>query len=240
MVGIGAGGAADFSATNPDLSAQGTTAAGSGAAKIGTFDEFGNSASTNVQDVLDDLDQTITDNVVSFVAPAFTLGTSNAVGSSGNAVDSDATIALFDATAPTTIQPDDAAATGSAAVAARRDHTHAIVTAAPVAVGSANSEGTSTSFARADHVHDLDPDGAALKWGRSSIADASSSLAVSFTTAFTSACDQVNVTVENVTDGSPLHFTVQITARATTGFTVTLSGNTDTANYDVSWIAYGS
>lgn len=55
---------------------------------------------------------------------------------------------------PTTIQPDDAAFVGIGFAAARDDHRHAIVTAAPVAVGTANSEGVSTSFARADHVHE--------------------------------------------------------------------------------------
>ena len=52
-----------------------------------------------------------------------------------------------------TIQPDDTAATGSAASFARSDHRHAIACDTPVAVGTANAEGSSTSFARADHVH---------------------------------------------------------------------------------------
>jgi len=60
----------------------------------------------------------------------------------------------FSASAPTTIQPDDAAAAGTSASAARLDHKHAIVAAAPVSIGTANAEGTSTSFARADHAHD--------------------------------------------------------------------------------------
>ena len=60
---------------------------------------------------------------------------------------------LFDATNPTTIQPDDAAAPGAATKAARRDHRHGIVADVPVAVGAALAEGVSTSFARADHVH---------------------------------------------------------------------------------------
>jgi hypothetical protein len=58
-------------------------------------------------------------------------------------------------TTPTTIQPDDAAAGGSAATSARSDHRHAIATAVPGTIlpdDSAN-EGSATSFARSDHRH---------------------------------------------------------------------------------------
>lgn len=56
--------------------------------------------------------------------PALTFSTTNAVGAASTLVASDATIALFDATAPTTSALGDAAAAGSAGVAARRDHRH--------------------------------------------------------------------------------------------------------------------
>ncbi len=55
--------------------------------------------------------------------------------------------------APNTIQPDDAASAGTGTKASKDDHEHAIVTAIPVTVGSANAEGNSTSFSRANHVH---------------------------------------------------------------------------------------
>jgi len=45
--------------TESELGANGTSNTTSGAYKIGTYDEFGNSNSTNVQDVLDDLDAAI-------------------------------------------------------------------------------------------------------------------------------------------------------------------------------------
>lgn len=54
-----------------------------------------------------------------------------------------------------TIQPDDAAAAGSAATAARSDHKHAIVAATASTIDGVNAEGSSTSFARADHNHAL-------------------------------------------------------------------------------------
>ena len=46
-----------------------------------------------------------------------------------------------------------AAAVGVATTAARADHKHDVTTAAVVAVGTANTEGSATSLARSDHVH---------------------------------------------------------------------------------------
>ena len=87
--------------------------------------------------------------------PALTLGTSNAVGTAGSVLAADASIALFDATVPSTIQPDASASAGSAGVAARRDHDHAIVASAPVdgSLAAANAEGTDNDFSRSDHEH---------------------------------------------------------------------------------------
>lgn len=59
-----------------------------------------------------------------FATPAIVLGTAAAAGSAGTVIRSDATIVAFDAIAPVTQAFDDAAAAGSAAVAARRDHKH--------------------------------------------------------------------------------------------------------------------
>jgi hypothetical protein len=56
---------------------------------------------------------------------------------------------------PTTIAPDDAAAAGSGPGMAKVDHRHGIAGATAVSIGTANAEGVSTSFARADHTHDL-------------------------------------------------------------------------------------
>jgi hypothetical protein len=63
--------------------------------------------------------------------PALTLGTSNAAGAASTFVATDASVAVFDATAPSTLDYEDVAATGSAAYAARRDHVHGM----PVASG---------------------------------------------------------------------------------------------------------
>lgn len=58
-----------------------------------------------------------------YAAPALTLSTANAEGAAESVIRSDATILTFDATNPANIST--TAATGSAAVAARRDHVHA-------------------------------------------------------------------------------------------------------------------
>jgi len=67
--------------------------------------------------------------------PALTLSTTNATGSAGTFVATDATIAIFDATAPTTLDYSDVAATGSAAVASRRDHRHGMPAAGGGGIG---------------------------------------------------------------------------------------------------------
>jgi len=59
-----------------------------------------------------------------YVAPTIVLSTAAKIGSSAFGLRSDATIAAFDATVPVTQAPSDAAAVGSAAFAARRDHKH--------------------------------------------------------------------------------------------------------------------
>jgi hypothetical protein len=64
--------------------------------------------------------------VTGFATPAVALGTAAAAGAATTVIRSDATIVAFDATAPTTEAVGGAAATGSAGVAARRDHAHAI------------------------------------------------------------------------------------------------------------------
>ncbi len=58
--------------------------------------------------------------------PSLTLSTANSIGTSTSFVASNASLALFDTTVPSTQALGDAAATGSAAVAARRDHKHAM------------------------------------------------------------------------------------------------------------------
>jgi len=83
----------------------------------------------------------------SYATPALTLGTSNAAGAAGTGIRSDASVAVFDATAPVTQAYADAAATGSQAFAARRDHKHgmpAAETAGSVALSGTPDTSTAT------------------------------------------------------------------------------------------------
>ena len=102
--------------------------------------------------------------------PAVVLSTTAAAGVASSAIATDATIIAFDVTAPNTQAFGDAAATGAAAVAARRDHKHgmpaspavpaaATTVTGPDAYGAAAAVGTGTSYARNDHDHGLPASG---------------------------------------------------------------------------------
>lgn len=201
----------------------------------------GNAAFTSIEDHLRGIDTvlaTIPSPAPSFATPALTFGTTNTAGSASTVIRSDAQLALFDATVPTTIEPDDAAAAGSAGVAARRDHTHAIATAAPLGgLGTANAEGTSTSFARADHVHLVDSNGPAQKFGKEDIGSGATSVSVVYTTAFAATPTVVIPSLVRIGGAADPQVTMMVTASSTTGFTVTLSGPTPNANYDMHWMA---
>ncbi len=83
-------------------------------------------------------DTNTTDNVgtaPSFATPSIVLSTAAAAGAASTVIRSDSTIAAFDATVPTTIAFSDAAATGSAAFAARRDHRHGAPVSPTVTAG---------------------------------------------------------------------------------------------------------
>lgn len=69
-------------------------------------------------------DAVATNGGAGFATPAIVLGSSAAAGAASTVIRSDGTIAAFDTTVPVTQAYGDAAATGSAAFAARRDHKH--------------------------------------------------------------------------------------------------------------------
>jgi len=82
--------------------------------------------------------------LTNLTTPAFTLGTVNTAGSAITGVASDSTLLTFDGTLPDAITFGQSGATGSATVASRRDHSHAMAsqTRASVAVGSYTGDGT--------------------------------------------------------------------------------------------------
>lgn len=65
----------------------------------------------------------------------------------------EATPLALSATAPVNVTKDTASA-GSATEASKQDHKHDVSTGTPVATGLANAEGTATTLARSDHVHE--------------------------------------------------------------------------------------
>ena len=92
----------------------------------------------------------------SFATPAIVLGTTAAAGAAATLIRSDSTIAAFDATVPVTQAFSDAAATGSVAFAARRDHKHGMP-AVPVGGGArAYNSGTVAVAASTETIVTLD------------------------------------------------------------------------------------
>lgn len=79
----------------------------------------------------------------SFATPAIVLGTAAAAGVATTPIRSDGTIVAFDVTVPVTQTLGDSAATGAAAVAARRDHKHGMFST--VAHGSITTSGLKVS-----------------------------------------------------------------------------------------------
>lgn len=92
-----------------------------------------------------------------FATPAIVLSTTASAGVATTLLRSDATIAAFDATVPTTIAVGASASAGAAAVAARRDHTHGMAAfgsvTAQTSFGSSSNNGAATTLSRSDHVH---------------------------------------------------------------------------------------
>jgi hypothetical protein len=62
-------------------------------------------------------------------------------------------------------------------------------------------------------------------------------VAVVFGVAFGDANYSLKVSLENTTDSPASSYLMVITTKTASGFTVTLSGNTDSANYILDWHA---
>ena len=80
------------------------------------------------------------------------VGDAAATGAVAKAARRDHTHGLPSPAAPADVDKS-AAAAGASTNVARQDHKHDVSTAAPVDVGTANSEGVATSLARSNHVH---------------------------------------------------------------------------------------
>jgi len=76
-----------------------------------------------------------------------------------------------------------------------------------------------------------------MRLGRDSIANSATTHAVTFTDDMPSTNYTIQVTLENTTDSPPSQYSLIVSAKATTGFTVTFSGTIDSANYSLGWRA---
>jgi hypothetical protein len=74
------------------------------------------------------------------------------------------------------------------------------------------------------------------QFGTQSISNASSTVSVTFTNAYGDTNYIVIANIVNTTDSTPSQFAYTITAKSTTGFTMTLSGDTDSAHYVLEWM----
>ena len=90
--------------------------------------------------------------VATGAAGAVAVGASAAEGVSSSLARADHTHAVAAPGAPADVTKA-AASAGASANFAREDHKHDVTTAAPVNIGTANSEGAATSLARSNHVH---------------------------------------------------------------------------------------
>jgi hypothetical protein len=147
--------------------------------------------------------------LVDLAAPAFTLGTANAAGSADTAVASDSTLLAFDAVAVDAITFGQSGSVGTATVAPRRDHVHAMEAETPtVAASEAEMEAASSNTVFVTPGRTQNHPGVAKVWARinfdgsatdgaynvASITDtATGSRSVNYTTAFSSGYDQCSV-----------------------------------------------
>src|SRR5205823_4510134 len=106
------------------------------------------------------------------------LGSAAAAGSATTPIRSDSTIAAFDTTAPTTSAVGDAAAVGTIAFAARRDHLHgreAFATPVRDTPAALSAAGVATTIPRSDHTHQS-PGGVARIVANAAIANTETSV----------------------------------------------------------------
>jgi len=74
-----------------------------------------------------------------------------------------------------------------------------------------------------------------LESGYTNLTSGQQTKVITFTVAKIAVYDFVELEIVNVTDATPINFSFEITAKSLTGFTITLSGLPDTANYYLQW-----
>lgn len=150
----------DSTVTRADYAFSSTTAGkmvSSSSAGVGAFGVVVDSADTGAGATTARVFMPVTGSVgggvgSGFASPAFTFDSSAAAGAATTLVRSDAQIALFDATAPSTQAIGDSASVGTAGKAARRDHKHGMPAFATntIALGSSAAAGSAATLVRSD------------------------------------------------------------------------------------------
>lgn len=116
----------------------------------------------------------------------------------------------------------------------------ATVTSTDIPANARYLETIDTNLWRVEVSYNQYSPDATVQSGTKAIGNSVGSIAVDFTdegaSDMPSSSYSVVVSVENTTDGSPSQYAMTVTAKSATGFTVTLSGNTDSANYKLNWI----
>tara|TARA_R110002020_G_scaffold5882_1_gene24200 strand:- start:858 stop:1508 length:651 start_codon:yes stop_codon:yes gene_type:complete len=89
---------------------------------------------------------------VVYATPSLTLGTANASGSLASAIRSDSTVLTFDATLPDAITFGQSGSVGTATVASRRDHAHAMASETTSMIGCRIYDNNDQSIANTTNV----------------------------------------------------------------------------------------
>jgi len=72
--------------------------------------------------------------------------------------------------------------------------------------------------------------------GIQDIADATNTIVVTLPVEYSDTSYSISSIIQNTADSTPSQFAVTVVSKSTTGFTLELSGNTDSANYKLAWI----
>jgi hypothetical protein len=239
-IGIHAGSAAvDFATSHPNISAYGTSVAGSGASKVGLYSTgMAIITTTDVQSAIGELDTAFGAAGVP-VIPSIALGEVANTGTTVNYIAADSTIQAFHDSAVEDIAAGDVASKGTMAYAARHDHVHGFPVAAPVEVSGSNAEGVATTMSRSDHQHQLDVvDGPVVKSGIVALAAGETSKSVVFATPFAASISCCGAIV--IADAGDDGILCDVTAYSVNGMTVRFSTAIYGLNYSLSYSAMGA
>jgi len=77
------------------------------------------------------------------------------------------------------------------------------------------------------------------RYGQESIPNGAEDIWIPISPAFSNANYSISVSIENISDNPSAIYSYNITAKTINGFEVTFTGDIDSGNYELSWIAIG-